>query len=153
ADQWRRQALLGCLGLAFVLAAILPGVSVLNKPVLVPTQAVEAAVPVTAPPPAAPGEQKTIPEVFRPPAGLTSTWRGLLAHSDYRFDQTFEQPNLLPHGNYLAVLARAASSSSNVHLRVAVNGRVAADLTAPTLRTYYTWIQVPVPDRAISGGA
>src|SRR5262245_5146258 len=154
ADEWRRRALLGCFGLAFVLAAILPGVSVLNKPMVVPTKAVEAAVPVTAPitPPAASGEQSPILQVFRPPAGLTATWRVLLDHSDYRFDQIFEQPNLLPHGNYLTLLARAASSSSDMHLRVAVNGIVAAELTAPTLRTYYTWIQVPVPDRAISGG-
>src|SRR5215472_1845756 len=154
ADQWRRRALLGCFALALGLAAILPGVSVLNKPVLAPTQAVEAAVPVTAPitPPPASGEQSTVPQVFRPPAGLTSTWRVLLDHSDYRFDQTFERPNLLPRGNYLTLLARAASTSSDVHLRVAVNGMVAAKLTAPTLRTYYTWIQIPVPDRAISDG-
>lgn len=153
ADQWRRRALLGCFGLAFVLAAILPGVSVLNKPVLV-TQAVDAAVPVTTPitPPATSGEQNTIPQVFRPPAGLTSTWRVLLDQPDYRFDQTFERPSLLPHGNYLTLLARAASSSPDVHLRVAVNGTVAAELTAPTLRTYYTWIHVPLPDGAIAGG-
>jgi hypothetical protein len=158
-----RRAALAVLPLAFVAAALLPGSSVLDKPVLVqdavPTGGTPAPSPGTAATPAptgaavpqASGVMATAPP-FAAPRGLGADWRAVLDQPYYSVVQEIHRPQVAVRGNHVDILVRAGVHTPDVRLRVAIDGRTVAEVGTDRIGSDYGWIVVPIPDGLLTPG-
>jgi hypothetical protein len=152
---------IACAGAAFLVVAITPAGSILDKPLVVPAAQVSDTAGGPPPAPVSPlptpagpipaGSGQTAPafQAQRPPE---VDWRAVLDRPYYRIDQVLSHPTVYAHGNYVAILVRSSAASAGVRLQVAVDGRTIGDVGADHMRPTYDWVIVPIPDGVLAGG-
>ncbi|HXM54758.1 MAG TPA: O-antigen ligase family protein [Candidatus Dormibacteraeota bacterium] len=156
-----RRAVVAGAGATFLVVALTPAGSILDKPLLVQAarSSAAAAAPPASPLPApaasaapAPRSAPNAAPPFRPHPAPDVNWRAVLDRPYYRIDQVLSRPRVFARGNYVTVLVGSPASSPAVRLRVAVNGRTIGEVGTDRMQRGYEWVAVPVPDGLLTAG-
>jgi len=156
-----RRIAVGTIVAVFVLGSLNPGLGVLRKPVLVQTAGLAdnrvstelqpTTIPADNTTPQGPGGSATPtppPRAALPP--LVPDWRSTLDRTYYRLQDQIPAGSVYPTGNRIDFVAGRGGPSGNVRLLLSINGHDIVHLRPDQLSSYYSWVEVAVPDGVLS---